>query len=242
MSEKVKAIVIKKNDRKEKDASVLLFSVERGKFWAVLRGVKSAGAKLKAAQNPFCFGEFLLEEGKSGPIVVGLETIETFYEITADVDKFFEGSAVLECLAAMEFSTTAERAKIFVLALKTLKSICFGSAARLYSLCKFFLELFAATGTPLYSATCTCCRSPAFDKIYLDFTTGQLVCAACKGFVVEEVPKAAYIAMKILSTTDFDKLSSIKLAAGSEIALLKILVRNFNTRYDENLKLIGILQ
>ena len=60
MSEKIQAIVVKSTDRKEKDKNILLFSIEKGKIWATLKGVKGNGAKMKIAQNPFCFGEFVL--------------------------------------------------------------------------------------------------------------------------------------------------------------------------------------
>ena len=41
MAEKIQGIVLKSNDRKEKDVNILLFSLEKGKIWATLRGVKS---------------------------------------------------------------------------------------------------------------------------------------------------------------------------------------------------------
>ena len=60
-------------------------------------------------------------------------------------------------------------------------------------------------------------------------------------FGSEELPKSVYAALKILTNTDFDRLSSVKLAKDSEILLLKTLVKNFETRFDENLKIMGIL-
>ena len=75
MSEKVKAIVIKSNDRKEKDANVLLFSLEKGKIWVTLKGIKGQNAKMKLAQRMFCFGEFVLQEGKAGQSVTSFECL-----------------------------------------------------------------------------------------------------------------------------------------------------------------------
>ena len=121
--EKINAIVIKSSDRKEKDKNILLFSIEKGKFWATLKGVKGANAKMKLARSPFCFAEFILEDGKMGKIVTGLEVIETFHELSENVDKYFEAIAVLEIINVIEFSNEHERAQIFMLLIKTLKTV-----------------------------------------------------------------------------------------------------------------------
>lgn len=241
MSEKIKAIVLKSNDKKEKDLSVLLFSLEKGRIWVTLKGVKGQNAKMKLAQNQFCFGEFVLENGKSGQIVTSFECLESFHEISENIDKYFEASAALEVVDKLKFSSETERAQTFLLVLRTLKSICFENLKNVYALDKFFISLFEILGVPLYSEKCSSCGSKAFDRIFLDFASGELVCMACKSFSSEEMPKSAYIALKILSITDFKKLCSVKLAKGSEILLLKMLVKNFENRFDEKLKLIGIL-
>ena len=114
MSEKVKAIVIKSNDRKEKDANVLLFSLEKGKIWVTLKGIKGQNAKMKLAQRMFCFGEFVLQEGKAGQIVTSFECLESFFEIAEDVEKYFEGAAILEIVEKLRFSSDYERTGFYV--------------------------------------------------------------------------------------------------------------------------------
>ncbi len=240
MSEKIKAIVLKANDRKEKDKNVLLFSLEKGKIWATLKGVKSPKAKMKGAQNPFTFGEFLIEEGKAGLIVTGFESLESFHEISEDIDKFFEGSAVLQAISLIEISDNI--AQYFALALKTLKTICFSKTRPYYALDKFMLDFFALSGTPLVTGKCSCCSSTANERYFLDYKDGELVCAGCKGFGCEELSKTTYMALKILSNADFDGLQTIKLSEGSELALLRVLCRNFQARFDKTLKLIGIFE
>ena len=239
--QKIKAIVIKSSDRKEKDKNILLFSLEEGKIWATLKGVKSPNAKMKIAQNPFCFGEYILEEGKAGKIVTSFEAIETFHEISEDVDKYFEGTSILEILNAVEISNEAERVKLFMLAIKALKSLCFDNNQNLCVLNKFLLSLFEILGTPIVTGKCSCCGNKTFDKIYIDYSTGELVCTNCVKFGCEELTKTTYAALKILQQTDFDQLKTLKLAEGSPLGLLRVLVRNFENRYDRNLHLVGIL-
>lgn len=241
MTEKIKAIVLKSTDKKEKDKNILLFSIEEGKFWATLKGVKSPNAKMKQAQIPFTFGEFILEEGKAGKIVTSFEAIESFREFSEDVDKYFAGMGILEVLNVLDFSSASERAKILVLCLRALKTMCFKKANLIYSLDKFLIELFAETGSALSTEKCSVCGSKSFDKIYINYLTGELVCTACKDFNCEELSKTTFGALRLLNSIDFDRFESLKLAADSEIALLRILVKNFEARFDAKIKLIGIL-
>ena len=59
---KVKAIVIKSLSIRDKDKLVCLYSLELGKIYVSMRGVRSEKAKLKSAKEIFCFGEYLLEQ------------------------------------------------------------------------------------------------------------------------------------------------------------------------------------
>ncbi len=241
MSNKVQAIVIRSNDKKEKDKNILLFSLEQGKIWATLKGVKNPQAKMKLAQNPFCYGEFVLEDGKTGEVVTGFSVLESFHEISEDIDKYFEASAVLEVVNLLDFTSENETKLAFVLTLRALKTICFGKVKQNYVLNKFLIEFFKINGLSLYSAKCSCCGSTTFEKLYINYNTGEIECVACKGFASEEISKTTYLALKILNNTDFDRLSTIKLSEKSELALLKMLVKNFEARFDKRLKMIGIL-
>jgi len=241
MAEKLQAIVIKSNDRKEKDRNILLFSIEKGKVWCTLKGVKSPKAKMKLAQNQFCFGEFMLENGKSGLIVTGFEAIETFHEISEDIDKFFSASAVLEVINSMSFSSQDDSSAMFILLLKTLKAICFSKANPVYVLDKFLLKVFEGNGLPLAVEKCSCCGTKAFERVFVNYTVGEIVCTACKTFDCEELSSTTFSAMRILINTEFDKLSTIKLAENSEMALLRVLVKNYERRFDKKLKFIGLL-
>ena len=240
--EKTQAIVIKSSDRKEKDKNILLFSIELGKVWATLKGVKGSNAKMKLAQSPFCFAEFVLEEGKMGKIVTGLEVIETFHEISEDIDKYFEASAVLEVVNVLEYSSENDRAQMFMLVLKTLKTICFSNTKSNYALNKFFLELFKLSGFPLSVEKCSGCGTTAFDRLYINYIDGTIECVSCKGIASEEIPAVVLSALKIINNTNIDRLNTLKLAPASEVALLKMLVKNFENRFDKRLNLIGILK
>ena len=78
MEVKVNAIVIRAVDYKDNDRILTLYSLEKGKITAGIKGVKKAGAKLKFASEPFCFAEYILAEKNGRYTVTGASYYEIF--------------------------------------------------------------------------------------------------------------------------------------------------------------------
>ncbi len=241
MAKKVKAVVIKGNNVKEKDKNILLFSLEEGKIWATLKGVRGDKAKLKYAKEPFCFGEFLLEEGKGSLVVTSVDILESFNELSQDVEKYFEGNALLEIVNTLSFESVNESYLVFVNLIKALKILAFHKTSECAVLLKFLLDIFEIYGIKLYSEKCTCCGAPFHDHIYLNYNVGELVCLQCQTFQSEEISKGEYAILKILSTNSYNKLPTIKYSNEIGLCLLKKLRKNFYQRFDKSLKFIGII-
>ena len=91
---KTRAIVLSSIDYKEKDKLVTLFSLEYGKITAKLKSVKAFNAKLKFAKETFCFGEFIIQ--KPANVISSVEVIDTFYDVTKSLEKFYNACAVVE--------------------------------------------------------------------------------------------------------------------------------------------------
>ena len=89
-SVKVRAIVLKSSNVRDKDALVCLYSLELGKIFVSMKGVRGEKAKLKFAKEIFCFGEYILEQTKSNFIVTGVDIIDNFYDLSKDIDKYYE--------------------------------------------------------------------------------------------------------------------------------------------------------
>lgn len=236
---KIKAIVLKGQNAKEKDKNILLFSLEEGKIWATLKGVRGEKAKMKYAKEPFCFGDFIVEEGKGSKIVTSVDIIEPFDELAQDIDKYFEGNALLEIVNELKFDT--EKVQIFINLIKVLKTLAFHKTSKYACLIKFLIDIFSIYGLTLYSPKCTSCGSEFHDHIFINYTVGELCCKSCEPFQSEEIGKGEYNILKLLSTNDYDKLPTIKFSEELGLKLLKVLVTNFEYRFDKQLKLIGIL-
>lgn len=238
MTKKVKAIVIKSNDIKEKDKNVLLFSIEEGKIWATLKGVRGDKAKMKYAKEPFCFGDFVIEEGKGSNIITSVDIIETFDKLSKDIDKYFEASALLEIVNSLNVAN--EKYELFVSLIKALKSIAFENTSRYLPLLKFMLDVFSAYGVPLYTPKCACCGNEYHDHVFINYNVGELVCQACKSFQTEELSAAQLKVIKLLSENTYDALKTIKIPQETAFLTLKVLAANFYSRFEKNLKFIGI--
>ena len=239
MSKTSKAFVIKGYNSKEKDKNILLFSLEEGKIWATLKGVRGDKAKMKYAKEPFCFGEFTIEEGKFSNVVTSVEIIEPFNELAQDVVKYFEGQAVLEIVNSLDMGN--EKYPLFVNLLKTMKILAFHKTVKNACLIKFLIEVFNIYGLKLYGEKCTCCGAQFHDHIYLNYNVGELACGGCKTFQSEELSKAEYLVLKNLTSNDYEKIPTIKFSEEIGEKLLKKLVKNFVFRFEKNLKMIGIL-
>ena len=174
-STKVKAIVIGAKDVGEKDRIVSLFSVEKGVFTATLKGVRGDKAKLKTAKDPFSFGEFIIEEGRSSNIITGFDMIDNFYSLSSNLDKYYEGCCLLDIVshAIKEPSPT-----IFLALIKALKTLCYDNVQKYYCVDKFLISIFKDAGYGFLSEECSSCGKPLQEK-YFNVDVGDFVCKEC---------------------------------------------------------------
>ena len=238
MSLNLKAIVIRGNNAKEKDKNILLFSLEEGKLWVTFKGVRGDKAKLKYAKEQFCCGDYIVEEGKLNNVVVGVDIIEDFNEIAKDIDKYFEGNAMLEIVEKLDFEGAKERYEVFMSLINALKILAFHKVTNLAVLLKFMLNIFEIYGMKLYSEKCSCCGGEFHDNIYINHQIGELVCSSCKTFQSELIGKGEFNLIRLLSSLSYEKLPSFPEEVGQKT--LKLLVKNFYNRFSGSLKFVGI--
>ncbi len=225
---KVKAVVIGSKDHLEKDKLITLFSLENGKLLAKMKGVRGERAKLRAAKEPFTFGEYIIENGKGFNVVTSAEVIDSFYSLTKNIDKFYEGCAILDIVAKV--STPESDPALFMKLLQALKTLCYDKVKKYYVVDKFLIEIFSALGYDFVTSECSGCGTKLDTARYFNLETGELICTACKNSTCISVSGAAYSALKILANTDFDKLASVSLGGGGAEEAFHILEKNFEWR------------
>lgn len=222
---KTKAIVLGGTNVKEKDRLVDLFTLEQGRKLVSMRGVRGEKAKLKMAKEPFCFGEFVLEEGK-GCVVTQVEIIDNFYDLTKDLDKYYEGCAILDLVKSV---ASAGEPKLFIELLQALKTLCYENVKKYYVFDKFLLDLTEFLGFSFFHNKCGGCGA-TLNIAYFDLDKGCFVCPSCKSESSIKLSNGAFKAVEILHNCGYEKLSTLQLSSGSEREALKLLALNLEWR------------
>lgn len=231
---KTRAIVLSSIDYKEKDKLVTLFSLEYGIISAKLKSVKAFNAKLKFAKEPFCFGEFLIQ--KPANVITSVEVIDTFYDVTKSLEKFYNACAIIEIVKKVIQAGEINQ-PLFVSTLKALSTICYENKHD-YALAKFMVEILEAMGYQFTLDKCSECGQNFVNKKWLNLDYGEIVCNACRSQSCIEISNKCHSALKILKSTEYEKLKTISLAKGSEKECLEILCLNFKNRFNIDIKLI----
>lgn len=91
---RVKGLVLRSVDYKESDRLISLLTDE-GKLVLRMRGCRKSTSKLRYASNPFYYGEYILQKTKGGIVVVGVDTINNYYQME-NLEAFYVGCVILE--------------------------------------------------------------------------------------------------------------------------------------------------
>lgn len=225
-STRVKAVVIGGTNIKEKDRIIQLYTLEKGKISASMKGVRGDKAKLKSAKEPFCFGDFIIEEGKNSNIVTSVDILDNFFLLTKDIEKYYEGCAILDIVAKVGLESNPP---LFIELIKALKTLCYENVKKYYVVDKFLISICNAMGYKFITDTCSSCGAMLGSK-YFNLDIGEIVCAGCKTSMCVKVSDACYSAIKILNNTDYDKLRTIKLGGEGEIQAFNLLSQNYEWR------------
>ena len=234
-STKVKAIIIGGVNIKEKDKLLTLFTLEQGKMSVSMKGVRGDKAKLKSAKDVFTFGDFIVEEGKFTNIITSVDIIDNFYELSKDIEKYYEACAIVDIVSKV---ATEPNPQLFIELIKALKSLCYDNVKKYYVINKFLLSLFANMGYGFLRDSCSSCGANMEIK-YLNLQVGELVGPNCRSSFSMQISNACYSALKLLENTDYDKLSTVKLGGMGEVQAFNLLSKNYE--YRTGYKILEIL-
>ena len=223
---KTKAIVLKSMSVRDKDKLVSLYSLDLGKIYVSMKGVRGEKAKLKSAKEIFCFGEYLLEQTKNNYIVTGVDIIDNFYDLSKDIDKYYEGCAILDILDKVEAQPNPP---LFIETIKALKTLCYDESKKYYCISKYLISIFTSMGYKFLSDRCSSCGCKLGAK-YFNLDIGEIVCPACKTAMCVPISDNCYSSLKILDMTDYENLKNIKLNEPGIIQAFNLLCKNFQWR------------
>ncbi len=218
----VNALVIKSLDYKDNDKILTLFSLERGKITAGIKGVKKSGAKLKFASEPFAFCEFILAEKQGRYTVIGADYIDSFYNLRLDLLKYYASSVILETLNLLT-SENEPSPEFFSLAISAIKSVNY-QVGELKVLSGYLLKLIEISGYGLQTMLCSGCFEKINGRVFFLPKYAEFYCNSCKVDGVMEITSETYNALLKIVGKTLSEISGVELSRSSEIKLLKFLI------------------
>lgn len=207
---KVKGIVLKASDSKEKDKLLHIFTLEKGLVLAKMKGVKNSNAKLKIFSQPFCVAEYILADKNGFYTITNCDVIETFFDVTKDYDKYLASCMLLDAVRHSVVNIDGGEKQVFVFLLKALKELTYSNADYNLVIIKFLCDLAKVCGYKLELNGCSNCGEE-LNKIYLNLDEFNFCCSECKPYNCEEFDKAAYKLLSVIESTDYDRLESLKI-------------------------------
>jgi DNA repair protein RecO (recombination protein O) len=92
----VNGMILKHRPVGEYDFTVSILTMERGKISAFARGARKPGGKLSGNVEPFCYGSFVLYEGRSPYNIIEADIINYFEPFRRDLEATCYGTYLLE--------------------------------------------------------------------------------------------------------------------------------------------------
>jgi DNA repair protein RecO (recombination protein O) len=219
MEIKTDALMLRSIDYKENDQILTLFSLEKGKMTASVRGVKKAGAKLKFAAQPFCFAEYILAEKSDRHTVIQASLIDSFYDLRNNLVKFYSAFVITELCDVLLYEGSPSP-QLFIIALNSLKELCYQKGSDRAVMIKFLIESLSIAGYKMNFRNCGVCEEKKDGEKFFDFEGGCIVCADCKTISNKKISENTYtVITAILNDSYNEQVYNID----GEIRALKLL-------------------
>ncbi len=232
--QRIRGIVVGSKDFKEADKLLTLFTLEKGIVYAKLVGVKKPNAKLKAAKDIFVFADFDVVSKSEFLTITSANIIETFHNITTDIDKYYVGCSILEILKTVGRENLSNE-PLFLETLKTLQVLAFGNVKPEILQMRFLIKIFEAMGYRLSLDRCASCGEKFIHKRFFSPFDGAIVCSGCKPPNSEEILPLTHSTMRLASDCPIEKLETLFLSEEGVALALKLLKENFFARFDKKL-------
>ena len=233
MEIKTAAVVLKTADYKENDKLLTLFSADRGKFTACIKGVRKPTARLRPAAQPFTLAEFVLSERRGFYTVTQAEVLDSFFAVRADLDKFYCASAMAQFLC-MLIEEGQDEPELFAEFMDALKRFSYQKTDPKLYLVRFLLFAAKDQGVGADFSACAVCGKDA-DEMAFSFADGCVRCAACRKAGDVPLKNDVYLLLKTVEEADADDLVGKKGDPAAERGALRLLADYFMQHEDLSL-------
>ena len=230
MEVKTEAVVLQSNDYKDNDKLLTLFSPSLGKITAGIRGVKKPKARLGFSAQPFCFAEYVLAEKGGRYTVTGAYLHESFFELRADIIRFYAGCAAAEICRVLAVENDRHDA-MFVAFIECLKALCLAGENEAEAVISFALIALRESGYPIDLSLLESCDGDIGSQLRFDFADGSFAAS----YEIDRGKKASVSTYHVLRKCSGLEYDETALTGGRKRALRLIkvfLTEKTETRFD----------
>lgn len=237
---KTKGIIVKATDYKDSDKIVTIFSADLGLIKARARGVKKAKAKMAFAAQPFAFVDFVLIEKGGFYTIINASSIDQFFDITADFDKYVFGLACLE-VCEKTIKENDSNKELFLLLLNCFNQICYESVSPMIIFIKFMFQALKSLGFAMNLSSCACCESELTAHLFaFSYDYSGMLCVKCSNRNdYLELSQGEYAILKNVDITPIENLKNLKFLSRNDlVSVISLLCKVFRLSTDEEIETI----
>ncbi len=176
----VEALTLSARALRETDRVLTLFSRERGRIEAIVKGVGKPGSKLGPCAQLFTCARLLLAEGKNLDVVAQVEVVDTFPHLRSDIWRTAYASYIAE-LTTKSTEVGHPQPEVFDLLRETLEVLQKGADPEM-AVRRFEVHWLAAMGFAAVTSQCASCGAAVpleGTQIAFSPAAGGVVCAKC---------------------------------------------------------------
>ncbi len=176
---RTEGIVIRRTDSGEADRVLTLYTPQRGKFRAIVRGVRRPGSRMAGHVELLTYSSFLLARGRNLDIITQAQTLAAFPNLRTDLEKIGWGCYAAELLDRLA-PEGAENYPAFQLFLEALTYLDQGENAEMTAR-SFELHLLGYMGYRPQLFRCVACNSPTeAQSLSFSAALGGVLCPRCR--------------------------------------------------------------
>ena len=232
-------LILRAQDYKETDQLLTIYTIERGKIKALVKGVKKTTSKLRGGLGLFGYSRLTFTEGKVFPVIINAEGIEGFAPLRSDFTKMSYAGYAAELLDNLIVAEEKDE-ELFQLIMKIWPLLTQKDPWLAVKILE--VRILEKMGYQLQQHNCLHCGSTLKEQHNYRGCVGGVLCEACSNKVLEE-PTTVFslevmAGLKALQNMDWELLSCLAFSSSGkqqldnylELQLDSILERPLKTK------------
>lgn len=222
---KTRGLVLKSISYGEYDKILTVLTQEAGKISVMVKGGKSINHGKSSQTLLFSYGDYIMYDKGGMYILSSAEVIESFYDLTKDLDKLNLASEILNFIN-FTCDESEDLSDLLRVTLNTLYALVHYDKSLAMAKAVFYTKMCACLGLSPVVGMCGECGDADVDKFSPSY--GGSLCKECAseiGDALSITPQTAQV-MEYILTCDIKKMFSFK-AAEEDFANVYTLIKEF---------------